>query len=136
MPVLLDLLIFLIGSGLKIEDGEIVEDTPETPKEMKDSVYEESSGKTIATQGESKPGTWSRRDGNQRTFKMVTILVFPTSCLYECLSDQNSEHISAYVVIRALIFLLQSMFQECCQKMKILNWLVEIRECWANFWGH
>ncbi|XP_031131476.1 pinin [Ipomoea triloba] len=61
----------LLSTVVKIEDGEIVEDTPETPKEMKkDSIYEESSGKTIATQGESKPGTWSRRDGNQRTFKM------------------------------------------------------------------
>lgn len=84
---------FFIDSGLKIEDGEIVEDTPEVPKETKDSAYEESSGKAIAMQGEGKPGTWSRREGNQRPFKMVTLLFFHSSCLYKCLSHQNSEHI-------------------------------------------
>ncbi|CAH9081740.1 unnamed protein product [Cuscuta epithymum] len=63
----------LLSTVVKIEDGEIVDDAPQAPKEIKkESIFEDSPGKGIAMQGQSIPTNWNRRDESQRPFKRVS----------------------------------------------------------------
>lgn len=66
-------------SGLKIEDGEIIEEGSEaaTDTEKKDSAIE--AGEIVnvsAVQDGKKPSNWSRREGDQRPSKLVKEISF------------------------------------------------------------
>ncbi|CAH9082066.1 unnamed protein product [Cuscuta europaea] len=63
----------LLSTVVKIEDGEIVDDAPEVPKEIKkESILEDNSGKGTVMQSQGIPTNWNRRDESQMPFKRVS----------------------------------------------------------------
>lgn len=121
---------------IKLEDGEIVEDyVPAKDVEKQPGEEVEDIGANLQSQSDRKPSDiqqsgWSRRDINQRLGKRVNIISYYVAYMFSCGYKLLFFHYIS--VVRRLAFLLRSMFHGCCQRMRILNWLAEIKECLGN----